>query len=477
MAPDRTVEQRGAPVTDSRTQPSRGRRAQAWLLAVPLALIVLGLTVSSLVLAEAYLGRAGRIALIAALVAAPTIGRPIPGLGRIRAATRRLRSLPIFSRPGLELWWLVQLVLWSVGLATAIPGHLRGALGADVVRVEDLAHGWKASCIGWAPERHELIGVHADGADYLGFTIVDVSGTPPVSRFFSAPWDNAVLDLTMLGTHGLAVAHTEHDDRSFLIDLDRRTATTRPEVGVIASAFDPVNDRIHVIQRGRRTVVSGGDTRVLTLDLDDYLAERWSEAQHHEITTPSAPTALATDPHDPNHLYVRGEGSTRGIAEIDLVRGETRALDLPPPLGGLAIDAQRRRAYVTNGARSSLYEISLDGFELEREVWLGGVPGTLDVLTGTGAIAVGTRMTGELLVLDQDTLEVYVRLKTCWRKDPAFRTGAALFLGEMREFAWDEPSRTLFVADVCGLRRVRFPPGWRVHGAEPAADSRAGEPT
>lgn len=438
---------------------------------------VLGLAPSSLVLAEAYLGRAGRIALVVALVAAPVIGRPIPMLGRIRAATRRTSTLPIFARPGFELWWCALLVLWSVGLATAFPGHLRGALGSEIVRVEDLAHGWKASRIGWAAERHELVGVHADGADYLGFTIVDVSGTPPVSRFFAAPWDNAVLDLTMLGAHGLAVAHTEHDDKSFLIDLDRRMAETRPEAGVIASAFDPVNDRIHVIQRGKRTAITGGDTAVLTLDLDDYLAQRWSEARRHELATPEAPTALAMDPRDPDHLYVRGEGGTRGIADIDLASGAARTLDLPPPLGGLAVDAARRRAYVTNGARSSLYEISLDGFDLEREVWLGGVPGTLDVLTGTGAIAVGTRMTGELLVLDQDTLDVHVRLKTCWRKDPAFRAGAALFLGEMRELRWDEPSRTLFVADVCGLRRVRFPAGWRIRGADPETKAPAGGPT
>jgi hypothetical protein len=110
--------------------------------------------------------------------------------------------------------------------------------------------------------------------------------------------------------------------------------------------------------------------------------------------------------------------------------------------------------------RGSVLAIDLERFAVERETWVSGLPGPIAALPAVRGVAVGTRAGGELVVLDEADLGLRARLLTCAERDPLVRLGEAILMGKARDLDWDDRGRSVFFADGCGVRRIRFPEGW-----------------
>ncbi|MFN7951462.1 MAG: hypothetical protein U0610_07035 [bacterium] len=437
-------------------------RAQRWLVRAVNALVAVGVAlvcVLSYPLAASYLGRATP-ALAVARVAGGWLGRPLPGLAIVRRATARFAWLPVLRAPGAELLWVSLASLYAVFLATAVPAALRGSVAAGELRVEDLVHGWKTMALGWCPDRQRLVALHGSGAEQPGFSVIDLSDEPPVARFRPFPWREDESPLVVLSARGLALAHGARSRRRLTVDVDRIAAEATAEEGIVASAYDPEAERLYLVSDRSAGAAGAARGEVLSISIDAYLRGEVASARRYPIPERSGAIALAVDRTTHRRLLVSGGRGTDDVLELDLSTGALRSVRVPPVHAGLAIDGARGRAYVTNSTRSSLFAIDLERMEVEREIWIGGVAGPVAVLAGVGALAVGTQLTGELVLLDAETLETRARLVTCRRGDPFTGFAESLILGESRDLAWDERGRALYLADGCGVRRVRLPAGW-----------------
>lgn len=440
------------------------------MAAALVGLALVALCAHAALVASAYLGRLGAAALGAAVVAVIVRARPVPGLGAVRWLVARagLGGWPIVARPGSEALWAVLAALYGVAFAITAPALHRGSFGAEGVAVEDLARGWKSTQVRWSSDHARVVAVHGSGAEQHGFTLVDASGDPPVGRFRPAPWRDDVASLTVLGGRGLLLAHTMDHGRALVIDEERLTVRELGEAaggGVTGTAYDPASRRVFLARRadgagrdGQRGDDSG--TEVLAVDVDDYLRGELDGARRYAVPSVSGAAELHLDAAAPERLYLRGGAWSPRIVELDLAHGATRAVSVPAGHSGLAIDARHQRGYVTHGLRGSVLAIDLASFTVNRETWVSGLPGPVAALPAVRGVGVGTRAGGELVVLDEESLELRARLLTCAERDPLVRLGEAILMGKARDLDWDDAGRAVFFADGCGVRRIRFPVGW-----------------
>lgn len=443
--------------------PSAFARLRRGVASGVLGLAMAGLCAHGALLASAYLGRLGGAALGAAVAAAIVRRRPVPGLGAVRWVTARLARWPIVTRPGIEALWAALAALELVALAILAPALHRGSVRAEGFVIEDLARGWKSTQVRWSAAQTRVIAVHGSGAEQHGFTLVDASGDPPVGRFRPAPWPDDVASLTVLSGRGLLLAHTMDSRRAFVIDEEALAAhELRDDVnGVTATGYDAASRRVFLARRADSDGGPGSSgTEVLAVGVDDYLRGELAGARRYPVAAISGATEIHVDAAAPERLYLRGGTWSRAIVELDLGSGASRTVDVPTGVSGLAIDARHGRAYVTNGVRGSVLAIDLERFAVERETWVSGLPGPIAALPAVRGVAVGTRAGGELVVLDEADLGLRARLLTCAERDPLVRLGEAILMGKARDLDWDDRGRSVFFADGCGVRRIRFPEGW-----------------
>ncbi len=442
--------------------PPLGSRAGRWALASLNALVALAivpLCVFTYPLAASYLGRATPVATLAVVIVVLR-RRAVPGLGWIRRVTARLGWLPVLRAPGVEALWFALGLLYATSFGVALPAVFRGAVAAREIRVEDLVHGWKTSSLGWLSEQRRLVALHGSSAEVLGVSVVDVSGDPPVSRFRPVPWREDESPLTVFGALGLALAHGTRRAERLAVDAKRLTYGVVPEQGIAASAYDAETGLVYLFQRRGEGDGDRASSALVAVEVDAYLQGDLGVARRYPLPEPSGSVRLAVDHTTHRRVLVSGGRASAEVWMVDLASGAWRSVRVPPVHAALAIDGAHGRGYVTSSTRSSLIAIDLARLEVEREIWIGGVAGPVAVLDGVGAIAVGTQLTGELLLLDRDTLETRARLATCRRGDPFTGFAEALILGESRDLAWDQADRAIYVADGCGVRRVRLPAGW-----------------
>lgn len=435
-----------------------GRWAQVFLNG-GIALAIVPMCVLSYPLAASYAGRATPV-VVFAVAAALLRRRAVPGLGWVRRVTARLRWFPVLRAPGIEALWFVLGLLYATFFGLAVPAVFRGAVAADELRVEDLVHGWKPLALGWLPLQRRLVALHGSSAEALGVSVVDVSGDPPVSRFLPVPWREDESPLTALGNLGLVLAHGTRSAARLTIDARLLAHRIVPEQGTAASAYDAETRLVYLFQRRGEGGGAGASSGLVAVDVDAYLRDDLAAARRYPLPEPSGSIRLAVDHTTHARVLVSGGRASAEVWMLDLASGAWRSVRVPPVHAALVVDGRRGKGYVTSSTRSSLVAIDLARLEVEREIWVGGVAGPIAVLDGVGAIAVGTQLTGELLLLDGDTLETRARLATCRRGDPFTGFAESLIMGESRDLAWDEADRAIYVADGCGVRRVRLPAGW-----------------
>ncbi len=424
---------------------SRWRGVLTWSVNGPIVLAMLAVSSRTLTYLEAYVGWLAARAVAAAVIVALVLRRPVPGLGAVRRIAARFPSFPAFSLRGLELWWVVTAATYGIFVLQMFPPAYLPGRGEEVLRTEDLAVGWPSQRLGWLVDRNTLLALHGNDAEATAFTTVDLASEPPVAELHPAPW-REILGLTLVPPHAVAFAHDGDGARNFSIDLDSKAAVEISRPGVVASAYDAASDRLCVIERPAHGLLGQTAESLRCLPAAGYLSGDLSVSRSYSLAPLAVAEALVFEPGPTGRILAWGGGSERPLVEIDLAAGSARVLDTPPGHGSVAVDGSRRRAYLTNWIRGTLAVIDLDRFAVEREAFLGGAPGSIAVLPSIGGIAVGTYLSGNLMILDADTLELRARLKTRWRG---------------RDVVWDDAHRTLFFADSWGVHRVRFPADWR----------------
>ncbi|MCC6160183.1 MAG: hypothetical protein IT350_19180 [Deltaproteobacteria bacterium] len=127
------------------------------------------------------------------------------------------------------------------------------------------------------------------------------------------------------------------------------------------------------------------------------------------------------------------------LIEYDLATGSVRTTGVPFALGYLEADA--RRLYSTDVAFRGLYVVDLSTFTMERRVPLPFTPRALALMPGTGLIALGDWMNGDVW---------FYRLATWEPVGTPIRVGPYL-----RALAWDAASGELWAGSKCGVFRIR----------------------
>ncbi|MCL4234666.1 MAG: hypothetical protein KJ042_09115, partial [Deltaproteobacteria bacterium] len=127
--------------------------------------------------------------------------------------------------------------------------------------------------------------------------------------------------------------------------------------------------------------------------------------------------------------------------EYDLSSGSVRTTGVPFSLGYLEADSTR--LFATDVAFRGLYIIDLATFTVERRVGLPFTPRALALMPGTGLVALGDWMKGD----------IWFYRTSDWKP-----VGEPIRVGPyLRALAWDAPRSELWAGSKCGVFRIRAP--------------------
>ena len=382
---------------------------------------------------HAYLDRAGLFLSIAGLLVVLCAGSWLPGQALTRSFDR-FDSAP-FARgnPRLMSIWAAIFTIYAVFWIGALAPIVLPEKGTEDLVREDVPIREGPYRITSGEDLERLLITHAHHpSGPPGVTIVDqVTDSTEFHEFG-----------TSCGHYGSYMPHMDlaivHDTGLFathLLEVSTGALTTRFDprrAEVWQSYYDARIDALYVLDNTYAELFRTPPEHFVERGLQDLTA--WPVGLDR-------PDGFTLHPSHPDRVFVRGKQHHSQVVELDTLTGKRQSTRVPAPFWRLSPDFERRRLYVSRWP-GIVTVIDSDTLEIERHVFVGGAPRPVTPLPSLNAVAVGMFLGHRVLILDDETFEVKVRLRACLA---------------VRDFLFDEARQLLWWIDDCGLHRLRFP--------------------